>query len=66
MKMSTAKLFALSTLLAVIITVPAIVFTLLLHYLIKLNILTTMIIGILIFLTTMALGLKFSKRLIVR
>jgi ABC-type protease/lipase transport system fused ATPase/permease subunit len=61
--MKSVRLFALSTLLAVIITVPAIVLTLLLHYLVKLNIMTTMIIGILVFIATMGLGVKFSKRL---
>ncbi|HEY7572667.1 MAG TPA: hypothetical protein VH796_14985 [Nitrososphaeraceae archaeon] len=62
--MKSARLFALSTLLAVIITVPAIVLTLLLHYIIKLNIMTTMVIGILVFIATMGLGIRFSKRLI--
>jgi hypothetical protein len=61
--MKSVRLFALSTLLAVIITVPAIVLTLLLHYLVKLNIMTTMIIGILVFIATMGLGVRFSKRL---
>jgi len=61
--MKSVRLFALSTLLAVIITVPALVLTLLLHYLVKLNIMTTMIIGILVFIATMGLGVKFSKRL---
>jgi hypothetical protein len=63
-KMSTAKLFALSTVLAIIITVPAIALTLLLHYIVKTNIVTTMIIGVLAFLTTMGFGFKISKRLI--
>ena len=62
-KMSTAKLLALSTVLAIIITVPAIVLTLLLHYIIKANIVATMIIGILAFLATMGFGFKISKRL---
>jgi ABC-type protease/lipase transport system fused ATPase/permease subunit len=61
--MKSVRLFALSTLLAVIITVPAIVLTLLLHYIVKLNIMTTMIIGILVFIATMGLGVRFSKRL---
>ena len=61
--MKSVRLFALSTLLAVIITVPAIVITLLLHYIVKLNIMTTMIIGILVFIATMGLGVRFSKRL---
>ncbi|HEY7080987.1 MAG TPA: hypothetical protein VH500_14905 [Nitrososphaeraceae archaeon] len=61
--MKSARLFALSTLLAVIITVPAIVLTLLLHYIIKLNIMTTMIIGIVVFIATMGVGFKISKRL---
>lgn len=63
-KMSTAKLLALSTVLAIIITVPAIVLTLLLHYIVKANIVTTMLIGILAFLATMGFGFKISKRLI--
>lgn len=63
-KMSVTKIFALSTLLAVIITVPAIVLTLLLIYVAKLNTVTTMIIGILTFLATMGFGFKISKRLI--
>ena len=62
-KMSTAKLLALSTVLAIIITVPAIVLTLLLHYIVKANIVATMIIGILVFLATMGFGFKISKRL---
>ena len=62
-KMSTAKLLALSTVLAIIITVPAIVLTLLLHYIVKANIVATMIIGILAFLATMGFGFKISKRL---
>jgi hypothetical protein len=62
--MSVTKIFALSTLLAVIITIPAIVLTLLLLYVAKLNTVTTMIIGILTFLVTMGFGFKISKRLI--
>jgi ABC-type uncharacterized transport system permease subunit len=61
--MKSVRLFALSTLLAMIITVPAIVLTLLLHYVVKLNIMTTMIIGIIVFIATMGLGVRFSKRL---
>lgn len=61
--MSTAKLFMLSTVLAIIITIPAVILTLVLLYVFKVNIITTMIIGILTFLVTMGFGFKISKRL---
>jgi hypothetical protein len=62
-KITTSKVFAISTLLAVVISVPAISVTLVLHYVVKANLIVTGVGGIITLFIAMGFGYKLSKRL---
>jgi ABC-type bacteriocin/lantibiotic exporter with double-glycine peptidase domain len=63
-KISRINLFATSTILALIISVPAIVITLIMHYAIKTNLILTVIAGSVALFIAMGFSIKISKRLV--
>ncbi|HEX2013799.1 MAG TPA: hypothetical protein VLA68_01100 [Nitrososphaera sp.] len=65
-KITTSRVFAASTVLAVVISVPAIAVTLVLHYLIKTNLIITMVAGLVTLFIAMGFAYKLSKRLAVK
>ena len=62
-KISTTKVFAAGTLLALVIAVPAVAVTLVMHYLLQTNLIFTMIASIITLFVAMAFGYKLSKKL---
>ena len=62
-KVTTMRVFAASTLLALVIAVPAISVTLVTHYVLKMNLILTMVGGIITLFVAMAFGYKLSKKL---
>jgi ABC-type bacteriocin/lantibiotic exporter with double-glycine peptidase domain len=62
-KVTTTRVFAASTILAVVISVPAIVVTLVLHYLVKTNLMITMVAGLVTLFLAMGFAYKLSKKL---
>lgn len=62
-KVTTMKVFAASTLLALVISVPAITVTLVTHYVVKTNLILTAVAGIITLFVAMAFGYKLSKKL---
>jgi len=62
-KITTTKIFAAGTILAIVIAVPAVAVTLLTHYVIKTNLIVTGIAGIVTLFVAMAFGYKLSKKL---
>jgi hypothetical protein len=63
MKISALKIFLNGTLLALIIAIPAIISTIIFHYIIKTNLIITIIAGIITLFVAMGFGYKISKRL---
>jgi hypothetical protein len=63
MRISALKIFLNGTLLALIISVPAIISTVLFHYVIKTNLIITISAGIITLFVAMGFGYKISKRL---
>jgi len=63
MKISALKIFLNGTLLALIISVPAIISAVLFHYVIKTNMIITISAGIITLFVAMGFGYKISKRL---
>jgi hypothetical protein len=63
MKISVLKIFLNGTFLALIISVPAIISTVLFHYVIKTNLIITISAGIITLFVAMGFGYKISKRL---
>jgi small-conductance mechanosensitive channel len=63
-KISRINLFATSTLLALIISVPAIVITLIMYYVIKTNLILTVIASSVVLFIAMGFSIKISKRLV--
>jgi hypothetical protein len=62
-KVSMLKIFLNGTLLALIIAVPAIISTVLFHYVIKTNLIITITVGIITLFVAMGFAYKVSKRL---
>ncbi len=62
-KVTSMKIFATGTLLALVIAVPAVTVTLVTHYVLKTNLIVTMVAGIITLFVAMAFGYKLSKRL---
>jgi len=62
-KITTTRVFAASTILAVVISVPAIVVTLVMHYLVKTNLMVTMVAGLVTLFLAMGFAYKLSKKL---
>ena len=62
-KITTTRDFAASTVLALVISIPAIAVTLVMHYIIKTNLIFTMVAGLITLFIAMGFGYKLSKRL---
>ncbi len=62
-KVTTTRVFAASTILAVVISVPAIAVTLVMHYLVKTNLMITMVAGLVTLFLAMGFAYKLSKKL---
>jgi len=62
-KITATRIFAASTILALVISIPAIVVTLVMHYVIKTNLILTMAAGLITLFIAMGFGYKLSKRL---
>lgn len=62
-KISMLKIFLNGTLLAVIIAVPAIISTILFHYVIKTDLIITITAGIITLFVAMGFAYKVSKKL---
>ena len=62
-KISATRVFAASTVLALVISIPAIVVTLVMHYVIKADLIVTMVAGLITLFIAMGFGYKLSKKL---
>ena len=62
-KITATRVFAASTVLALIISIPAIAVTLVTHYVVKTNLIVTMVAGLITLFIAMGFGYKLSKRL---
>ena len=62
-KITATRVFAASTVLALVISIPAIVVTLVMHYVIKTNLIVTMAAGLITLFVAMGFGYKLSKKL---
>jgi hypothetical protein len=62
-KISVLKIFLNGTLLALIISIPAIISTIIFHYVIKTNLIITIFGGIITLFVAMGFAYKISKRL---
>jgi putative Mn2+ efflux pump MntP len=62
-KITPTRVFAASTVLALVISIPAIVVTLVMHYVIKANLIVTMAAGLITLFIAMGFGYKLSKKL---
>ena len=62
-KVTTMRVFAAGTILALVIAVPAVSVTLVMHYVLKMNLILTMVGGIITLFVAMAFGYKLSKKL---
>ncbi len=62
-KISATRVFAASTVLALVISIPAIAVTLVMHYVIKADLIVTMVAGLITLFIAMGFGYKLSKKL---
>lgn len=62
-KVTTMRVFAAGTLLALVIAVPAVTVTLVMHYVLKMNLIFTSIASIITLFVAMAFAYKLSKKL---
>lgn len=62
-KITTTRVFAVSTLLALVISVPMIIVILVMHYVTKTNVMITGVAGIVTLFIAMGFAYKLSKRL---
>jgi putative Mn2+ efflux pump MntP len=62
-KISATRVFAASTVLALVISIPAIAVTLVMHYVIKTNLIVTIVAGLITLFIAMGFGYKLSKKL---
>jgi putative Mn2+ efflux pump MntP len=65
-KITAIRVFTASTVLALVISIPAIAVTLVMHYVIKTNLIVTMGAGLITLFIAMGFGYKVSKRLTTR
>ena len=61
-KVTVGRVYAISTLLAVIIAVPAVTVTLVMHYVVKAEIFMTLTAGLITLFVAMGFGYKLAKR----
>ena len=62
-KITAIRVFTASTVLALVISIPAIAVTLVMHYVIKTNLIVTMVAGLITLFMAMGFGYKLSKKL---
>jgi hypothetical protein len=62
-KITTGRVFAASTILALVISIPMITIILVMHYVIKTDVMITGIVGIITLFIAMGFSFKLSKRL---
>ena len=62
-KITTSRVFTAATLLALIISIPAIAVTILMHYILKANLILTFTTSLVILFLLMGFGYKLSKKL---
>lgn len=62
-KVTTMRVFAAGTLLALVIAVPAVTVTLVMHYVLRINLILTSVASIITLFVAMAFGYKLSKKL---
>ena len=62
-KVTATRVFAAGTVLALIISIPSIAVTLVMHYIIKTNLIITMGAGLITLFIAMGFGYKLSKKL---
>jgi len=62
-KITTRKMFAASTILALTISVPAIAVTAVMHYILETNLIITMTVGLVALFIAMGFSYKLSKKL---
>ena len=65
-KVTATRVFAAGTVLALIISIPSIAVTLVMHYIIKTNLIITMGAGLITLFIAMGFGYKLSKKLTTR
>ncbi len=63
-KIPIGRVYAISTLLAVIIAIPALAVTFLMHYVIKTEFFLTLAAGLMTLFVAMGFGYKLSKKLV--
>ncbi len=63
-KLSIGRVYAVSTLLAVIIAIPAVVVTFVMHYVIRTEFFLTLSAGLITLFVAMGFGYKLSKRFV--
>ncbi len=61
-KVTVGRVYAISTLLAVIIAIPAVSVTLIMHYLVKAEIFMTLTAGLITLFVAMGFGYKLAKK----
>ena len=62
-KFTAARVFAAGTILALVISIPAIAVTLVMHYVIKTNLVVTLVASLITLFIAMGFGYKLSKKL---
>ena len=62
-KVTATRVFAASTILALVISIPAIAVALVMHYVIKTNLIVTMAASLITLFIAMGFGYKLSKKL---
>jgi cobalamin biosynthesis protein CobD/CbiB len=62
-KVTATRVFAAGTVLALVISIPAIAVTLMMHYVIKTNLIVTMVASLITLFIAMGFGYKLSKKL---
>jgi ABC-type bacteriocin/lantibiotic exporter with double-glycine peptidase domain len=65
-KITTSRVFAASTILALVISVPMITVILVLHYVVKADVMITGIAGIITLFIAMGFSFKLSKKLTIK
>jgi hypothetical protein len=61
-KIAIGRVYAISTLLAVIIAIPAVAVTLIMHYVVKAEFFLTLMAGLITLFIAMGFGYKLSKK----
>jgi cobalamin biosynthesis protein CobD/CbiB len=62
-KITSTRVFAAGTILALVISIPAIAVTLVTHYVLKTNLIVTMVASLITLFIAMGFGYKLSKKL---